>query len=225
MTNPSARELLSTVQATVKNPPVWAEPSRALCAGDMLMLSAAPLGSKAPGIKAIRSSHHQLARLMATGMKNVEVSACTGFSQSRISILKSDPTFAELLLHYEATEDSRHAEIQDTLKHISLDAMAIVRERLHEDPEAMPTSTLLKITEMGLDRSGHGPQSNVAVAHAIITPEDADAIKASSNRSKIYSKAERLQDGGEHKGSSTVESGAGLETKEVKGITLKGPGV
>jgi len=55
------------------------------------------LNSAPSQLQRIRSTHHRLAQLVAEGRKGTEISLIMGYSQSRISILQSDPAFQALI--------------------------------------------------------------------------------------------------------------------------------
>ena len=143
--------------------PVEAEFVRELRESDLPLLKVEK-GVDAPPIKRLRDSHHQLARILATGARPAEASLITGYSSSRISILQADPAFQELLEFYRANENVAAAAVQDRLLTLGLTAVSILQERMEEEPEDMGTGMLLETAKVGLDRSGHGPQSrNVSV--------------------------------------------------------------
>jgi len=54
-----------------------------------------------PSIRTLRPGHHLLAQLLAQGRGDTEVAEITGSSLSSILMLKSDPTFAELVSDYQ----------------------------------------------------------------------------------------------------------------------------
>lgn len=120
--------------------------------------------SRAPAIKQLRDRHHQLARCIAQGMRDGEASAVTGYDPSRISILKSDPAFKELVAHYSCVEDSLLADFTQRATTMTLSAMNEIQERIESDPESIPLNTLLEITKTGADRIGHAPvQKSVSI--------------------------------------------------------------
>ena len=65
---------------------------------DLAMLAApgAELAAARPIVK-IRAQHHLAARLIAEGRKPVEVAAITGYTPARITQLRADPAFGELV--------------------------------------------------------------------------------------------------------------------------------
>jgi hypothetical protein len=108
----------------------------------------------------IKERHHTIARLLAAGESHVTISAITGMSPSRISILANDPAMLELVAHYRATEVAPiYRDLHERLSSISLDAASILQERMEEEPEKMTSGLLVKIVEMSADRTGHGPMS------------------------------------------------------------------
>lgn len=137
-----------------------------------------PRGIKAAPLKELRESHHALARLLAKGLRPVEVSSITGFSLSRISILQSDPAFKELLAHYGEQVNSAFADIFAQLTCLSADALAEMRARLEDDPKAVSNTQLLAILQLALDRTGHGPTQKIESTSLSVTGEQILRIKS-----------------------------------------------
>jgi hypothetical protein len=121
----------------------------------------------APSIKRLRDSHHALARCLATGMKEAEASLVTGYSSSRISVLKSDPQFAELCEFYRGTSTDIVADFRMRMATMGMDALAEMQERMEENPESFSPALLREIVKDMADRTGHAPQrgptSNVTI--------------------------------------------------------------
>lgn len=143
-------------------PLLWAI-SRPLYEADWL----SPKGAKAPPLKEIRRSHHQVAKLLAQGERPGRVSILTGYSASRISILQADPAFAELVSFYAKHLDEVNESLSDRLRMLTLDTLEVIHERVREVPESVPTEELRQVAEMGLDRIGFGKASkqlNLTVA-------------------------------------------------------------
>jgi hypothetical protein len=140
---------------------------------DDLREALAPAGSKSPAPLELKTSHHQLARLLAQGKKQVEISAITGYSQSRISILKSSPAFQELLAHYEELEKEGYkiarADMKERLATVGFNSIEVLQSRLDDDPDSFSNKDLLSIIEASADRTGHGKTAtlNANVTHAL----------------------------------------------------------
>ena len=133
---------------------------RALTRADLAMLS-----EKRPTqtLASLRDTHHRIARAVAAGLRNEEIAALCGTSLNRISILKKDPAFAELVAHYRAvvTVEYIHAAdpVIEYLATNALKAQAMLSDKLDEFAEKgeyLPTRDLLGIAELGLDRTGYG---------------------------------------------------------------------
>ena len=125
---------------------------RELSDADLVLLEeGVGLGLSTPPIAKIREVHHHVARLLAEGRKGVEVSAITGYSQSRISILKRDPAFSELLAYYKGQTAVVYQTVHEKLAQVGTMALEELRDKL-EDGE-LSTNQLIKVVEMGSDRS------------------------------------------------------------------------
>src|SRR5215813_4166943 len=139
---------------------VSGEVVRALTSADLALLEPP---KKPPGIKKLRESHHALARLVAEGRSLQEISEETGYSISRISILKSDPTFAELVGFYHGNlEKMRDALVVDHFKSAVMLRGDLIEEmscRLHDTPELISWRDLDDSFKTVADRTGMGPAS------------------------------------------------------------------
>lgn len=146
--------------------------TRSLAMEDLMAAATKPTEPN-PGVKQLRQSHHQLAKLLAQGLKQVDIASITGFSMSRISVLKSDPQFAELLSYYQEMEaegwQNARADMRERLLSLGFDSIETLHSRLEEDPEGFSNDALLKLVELTTDRTGHGKVTKLEgrMTHAI----------------------------------------------------------
>lgn len=133
---------------------------RVLTRADLAVLS---IPRPTNSIQNIRDTHHRVARAVAAGLSNAEVASVTGFSYSRVSILRADPAFRELVAHKRAMIDAEFAAtadpVIDYLKSNALKAAAMLSDKLDhamENNEFLPTRDLVAIQETGFDRTGYG---------------------------------------------------------------------
>lgn len=117
-------------------------------------------GSKPSPLKRITDRHHALARNLASGMAEGEAAYVCGISNSRVSILKADPAFQELVTFYREHVEAKYADMHQRLANLSLDAIQALSDRLEDDPDALSVNQLIEVTKMGADRTGFGPQSS-----------------------------------------------------------------
>lgn len=134
-------------------------------------------GAKPPPLQRVRDTHHAVARLVADGLKDVEVSAITGMCQSRISILKGDPAFQELLVFYSEEKRKEYVDIHRRLGLLSAEALSGLLMRLEARGDTLPTKELVSIAKLGLDRSGFGPTSKIEAKVAHFTADDLARMK------------------------------------------------
>lgn len=138
-------------------------------------------GRSTPAVQKLRTTHHELARMLAIGYKDVDVARITGYSQSRICILKTDPMFQELLAHYSAQRDSIVTDVGARLRGLSLTAMETLQERIEDDPDSVSINDLRRLAEMGLDRTGYGPTAKVET-RSVVAIQTLEEIKAAIHR-------------------------------------------
>lgn len=173
-----------------------------------------PVGSKPEPLQNIRQHHHHIARLIASGAPDAEISQITGMHPSRISILKSDASFQELIAFYAEREDARFADFQEQLATLGQISASELIGRLQEQPDDMSTNQILSILQASADRSGHGPKQSVDHTHSI-DKDTLDGVKeAASKREKgrVVSRDTGSDLGSDGEG-RTLEG----EAKEIKG--------
>lgn len=121
-------------------------------------------GSRPPALKRLSERHHALARCLAGGMEESAAAVTCGYVLSRVSILKADPAFQELLSFYRQSVETKYLDMHGVLAGLSLDAAMELRERLEIDIEAddkkISVTQLMELTKLGADRTGFGPQSS-----------------------------------------------------------------
>lgn len=133
---------------------------------DMLEIFTISPESKARPIKRITQTHHAIARLMAAGLSQVDIARMVGYSAGRISVLKADPAFNELVVHYSNVKEMAFVDVHEQIANTSSDALGVLQERLEEEPENFATAELIALAKMTLDRSGHGPTKTTKIVDA-----------------------------------------------------------
>lgn len=178
----TGQALLEGLNLTQRRPPVDVGVTllRELEEQDILQMLAAPRGVQPQALKKLRGVHHRIARLLAEGMKEADVSRICGVGGSHISILKGDPAFKGLLEHYSGVVAEAHVDFVGNLADLRDTAVSELHERLLDKPDEMSTSALIEIVKMGSDRTGFGVQSKVKVSGgvAVLTKSEIDALKA-----------------------------------------------
>lgn len=111
-----------------------------------------PRGVSPTPIKKLRDTHHALARCIAAGMRDVEASAVTGYSQSRISILKSDPTFVGLVAFYRENVNGLYFDLHERMATFAGDLLTELRERFEDNPAEMPSGFIAQLFNNLTDR-------------------------------------------------------------------------
>lgn len=164
--------------------PVLAEVVRELTPEDLAAVDKA-VGSTAAPIKAIRASHHRLARALAEGMKPGEAAYACGYSLSRVSILQADSTFQELIEHYRGPVTEAFRDRVEQMGAAFDDALEIVVEKLHDDDVKLEQA-LEVVTKMA-DRIGHGPQKQSAQVNVNVD------ISARLDRARLRAGLDRPQ--------------------------------
>lgn len=141
--------------------------------------------SEAPTIAKLRGIHHEIAQLLAQGLSETEVSAITSYSLSRISILKRDPSFKDLVAFYQKQKTEQFADVQKRLATLSLDAIGEIQERLAEKPDSISTSQLIELSKVTLDRTGYSPVSKSQNISVSMSAEELRELRQAANRGDV----------------------------------------
>lgn len=152
----------------VLRPVPMREPVRVLSVRPLTREDLGALAVPAPriDIKAIRESHHAVARLLVSGLTNIAVAERTGYSLNRITQLRGSPAFQELMATYRGKVDetwlASHDEVYSTIGRATAKAWRQVEEQLDdadETNEKLPLKTLLAVAADGSDRVGYMKRS------------------------------------------------------------------
>ena len=135
---------------------LMARVERSLAPSDLALLHRGET-VQAPKLKKISERHHRLAHLLAQGMGSTDAARVCGYDVSRVSILKSDPSFRQLIQHYRAQQEMILADTYQLLGGLTQDAIAELRQRIEDSPEEFTVKELVELMKTGADRSGHGP--------------------------------------------------------------------
>ena len=130
-----------------------------------------------PPLQRIRAVHHQVARLLASGMKSVDVAVASGITPEYVHVLKSDPAFAELLAHYSGAEQDRFIDVQERMKTLGVMAAEVLQDRILESETAWTNKDLMALLTTALDRGGHSPVQRHEAKVMHFSPEALQKIK------------------------------------------------
>jgi len=129
--------------------PLMIEVVRSLTQEDVpALLEPSPVGSQTPTIVRLRHQHHILAQTLAAGHSNEAASLITGYSISRISILNGDPTFRQLLAHYQGNKEIAFVDLIDRMKALGLSTLEELQSRLDDNPDEWTKRELMDLAEL-----------------------------------------------------------------------------
>ena len=117
---------------------------------------AVPKGAP-PAVSRLRDSHHALARLLARGLNETECSHITGYALSRISSLKRDPLFSELIAAYRLEGRDAQRDLEAMWLGVAVDYGQHIHEQLLDNPEGVPIGVALDVFKAFADRAGMAP--------------------------------------------------------------------
>lgn len=118
-------------------------------------------------IKKLRDHHHLVARLVAEGRRTTDIAFETGLSISRVSILKGDPAFQQLVEVYRCNHIQTYeaASYDNQRKWLLLENNALdhINDTYEETPEVIGTGEALSHAELASDRLGRKVSKSVTM--------------------------------------------------------------
>ena len=141
----------------------FVEYGRDLTVADLEALSSQPRGVKPRSLVRIHASHHALAKCLAVGMKRDHAALVTGYSPVRVSQLQNDEAFMALVADYRMESKAVVADQTERMNNMSLHALEILQDLMHDNPEQFTPSMLLDMIKAFADRTGHGPGQEVKI--------------------------------------------------------------
>lgn len=115
-------------------------------------------------IQRLKSSHHAVARHLASGRTVQETALLTGYTPQRVSDLGLDPAFQDLLAYYEIQVDEIGIDdaqrFQLKLKDVGEAALDLIDDRVNDPVKSatIPIGELRQIVTMAADRTVAPPK-------------------------------------------------------------------
>jgi hypothetical protein len=91
-----------------------------------------------------------MARLLATGVPQEEISLITGYSPAYISRIKSDPTFEALVEYYHKQREEIFVDVVERMKSLGLSTLDELQRRLEDEPDEWSRRELMEMAELML---------------------------------------------------------------------------
>lgn len=158
---------------------------------DLLVLREKRVGP--PRVKMLRRSHHRVARLIALGYRDTDITRMTGYGPSRIASLKDDPAVQELIATYdrkvEEDFEKKIDHVHEEMAEIKLRSLNLIQDRLdkaedEDEPAPIALKDLLALAGDMADRTGHGKHSSTT-KEVVNFAEMMKQLARSSGRSNV----------------------------------------
>lgn len=176
----------------------------------------------------MRSRHHAIARMLASGAKHSEVKAAIGVSPATINLLLRAPAFQALLLEYMNMMDKGAIDTAAKLRLLSSFGADELMNRLLTNPAAIKTPEVLEIVKISADRTGLGPTTKSVSLNGQLTPANIRALKdatlVSQDQAPLWVDASEVgEEAGLRDGEAEQAAAAGDRAGEggVQGVVTK----
>ncbi len=138
-----------------------------------------PTGDRQYTLKEIQDSHREIARLLVTGMKHVDIAEMLGVTPAMVSYTANSPVVKRQLENLRAARDIDAVEVANRIQALAPVALDVLEDLM----EASADETRRKIAESMLDRAGHGAVRNVRLESLSMHLSMADIVEI-KNRAK-----------------------------------------
>lgn len=151
---------------------------RELTKADVVLVQESRPPPTRPSLLKIRARHHEAAKAVAEGLKQVEVAARTGFSPETLRTLMMDPAFQELVEGYrQIANDAWETNLRRAAT-VNLDFLSAIEERLHDETAPLSNSELFRGYELTGKMAGLGqPKPAAAVQVNVNLPGRIEAAR------------------------------------------------
>jgi hypothetical protein len=147
--------------------------------------AAAPGSTPSTSVANLKTQHHAVARLIATGLELGEVAAACGTTPARVSTLQRSPAFQNLVLGYQRMIEAESIDLGINIRIAAAKALSKVTDYLAQPVENLDADTLKEMTFGLLDRAGHSPVTKSVVATAAVSPHDLHELKLANAAGKF----------------------------------------
>lgn len=125
--------------------------------------------------------HHEIARRVMLGEKNVNIAEALKIHPQTVSIVKNSPIVQEKISILRGARDADTIDLAKEIKEIAPDALSLLKDIIRGEGEGQGASLLLRAKEANgmLARNGFGIPHRVQSesTHTFLTGEDLERIK------------------------------------------------
>jgi len=128
-------------------------------------------------VKKLSRRHHELAKLLGSGVAPGIAATMMHYDASRVSILLSDPSFKELVRQYSRIVDAEFVDAHKKMAYLQETVVEEIQTRLEENPAEYSSGALNDLLKITSDRSGLGPTSTVRNVNVTLSAAELNEIK------------------------------------------------
>lgn len=199
---------------------------REITAEELAALPTTVDGQSNVGFKAVerlRPRHHEIARLMAAGLKDGEIGELLSVSLQHLHRLRRSPAFQHLLAYYMASRDAETLDLRARIEHAASLGLERVQERLEDDEHQIPIGALRDIAFGLLDRAGFNPTTKVASVAATLSAADLRQLKEVRDAAIRAATGVQILEASPSGGESEPGNPPGRPTDLGSRLSLEGP--
>lgn len=131
--------------------------------------------------------HHEIARRIVLGQKNVQIANALGVSPTLVSNVRNSPVVKEKIELLRGARDAETVDIAKQIQELAPHALSLLEDLIKSgdvDGEKIPARLRAHHAEKLLDRAGHGAPKIIQgqLLHGHFTKQDIDEIKERAQR-------------------------------------------
>lgn len=174
-------------------------------------------------VERLKPRHHEIARLIASGMKETVIAEMLQVSLGHLHRLKRSPAFQHLLAYYMAARDTETLTMRDRLEHAASLGLDKIQERMEDEENPLPINQLKDIAFGLLDRAGFNPTTKIAAINATVSPADMAQLKEIRNAARRAAIGVQVMEGSPEGGGAPPSGTSQGPTLVGARLSIQGP--
>lgn len=139
--------------------------------------------------------HHDIARRIALGQTNKQISEALGVTTVMVSNVRNSPVVKEKTQELVSRMDNEAVDVGKRIRELAPQALKVLEQVLTDDDDTIPMSLKVKTAQDMLDRAGHAAIKKVEgkFMHGHFDREDLDEIKQLARDSGVIVDVESVE--------------------------------
>lgn len=125
--------------------------------------------------EAINARHHEVARMVVLGFKDIDIAKILGVSTRMVQYTKASPKIKEQMHYLMGAEDKKTVDVAVQIKEYAPKCLKVLQNIIDDDGASDHLRSKNALALMAI--AGHSPTKQINVAHAHLSVDQIDRIK------------------------------------------------